>query len=272
MSLVYLKIIRSLRCILIAISVWIGTLLAGAQLMPGIPVIIGLASAFLISAGGFAINDFFDAESDKLNKPDRPIPAGKVSRRASLVYSALLFIIGVALSYFISFDALAVAAVAAGLLAAYSVQLKNTLLIGSLIISGLLALAFTYGGIIAGNYLAATPLALLIFLSNVGREIYKSIDDALSDRKYKEKSIAIRLGVHNARIIANIFLIVAVIFSFTLYFFSILGATYMFFAVLADIVFLVAAIAPVRYGSKLVKIGMIVAVIAFLAGTYSAQI
>lgn len=175
------------------------------------------------------------------------------------------------LSYLISFDALTAAVIAAGLFIAYS-AMKNTTLIGNLIASGLFALAFAYGGIIAGNYIAASPLALLLFLSGVAKEVYGSIDDSLADKKYSEKSVAIRMGVHNARLIANIFLIVAVIFSFLPYFLGILGMPYLFFEIIADIIFLSAAIAPVRFSSKLVKIGMVVAIAAFLAGAYSMRI
>ncbi len=267
----YLKIIRPLNGIVSLIAVWIGALIAGGPFAPSIDIILGMISVFLISGGGMAINDFFDVEIDKLNRPNRPIPLGKITKRSALGYASILFVAGIAASYFINLDTLVIAIIAAGLLIAYAAMLKKTVLIGNLVISGLVALTFVFGGVIIGNYIAILPLALLAFLSNVGREIYKTIDDALGDKKYEVNSVAIKLGVKSARIIANIFLIVAIIFSFVPYFLGILGATYLFFVVIADIVFLVSTAAPLKYSSKLALIGIVIGVFAFLAGVYNAQ-
>src|SRR3989338_2585476 len=262
----YMRIIRPERSIIAAAAVWIGTLIAGSALIPELNAILAILSAFLIAAGSFAANDYFDAESDKLNRPDRPLARGKASKRKTLALSGILFAAGIALAYFINFDTLAVAAIASGLLIVYSAQLKRTILIGNLVISGLAALAFFFGGVAAGNHLPALPLALFAFLSGAGREIYKNIDSSLADRRYEENSVAIKLGVSNARIIANVFLTVAVIFSFVPYLLGLLGMTYLFFVLMADIAFLASAAVPVKYSSKLVLIGIVIGVFAFLAG------
>ncbi len=261
----YMRLIRLERCIIAAAFAWLGTLLAG-PLTPQTNSIIGIVSVFLIAAGGFSINNFFDAESDKLNRPDNPVAKGKVSKRAALATSVIFFALGIALAYLISFDVLALSVIASGLLVAYSAQLKRTLLIGNLITSGLAALAFVFGSLAAGNYVAALPLAFMIFLSNTSREIYKSIESSLTDRKYEETSIAIRLGVGRSRITANIFLLVAVIFSLALYATGLLGITYLFFVLISDIILLCAAVAPVRFGAKLIFAGIIVSIVAFLVG------
>ena len=268
----YLKIIRPLNGLMSVFAVWIGALIAGAPFVPNHYAILGFASVFLISGGGMAINDFFDAEIDKLNRPDRPVASGKISRRTALVYSCVLLVIGGIAAYFISMDTFIVAVIASGLLVTYAAQLKKTILIGNLIISGLVAITFVFGGIIYNNYSAVLPLALLAFLSNTGREIYKTIDDALGDRKYNVNSLAIKIGVTNARIAANAFLVVAIIFSFVPYFLGLLGVTYLFFVILADIMFLCASVAPVKYSSKLIKIAMFVALVAFFFGVYSVRI
>lgn len=268
----YVRLIRPERCLLVAAAAWAGTLIAGAAAIPSLQAALGIISVFLIAAGGFSINDFFDMEADKLNRPGRPLPKGKIGKRSALAVSAVLFALGALLAYFINFDTLVAAIIATGLLIAYSVQLKHTMLIGSLLISGLAALAFVFGSLIIGSYAPVLPLALMIFLSNTGREIYKSIGNSLIDKRYEENSVAIRLGVINARIIANVFLIAAVIFSFLPYLLGLMGMTYLFFVIISDIIFLAAAIMPVKYGSKMAAVGIVVAVFAFLAGYYSASI
>ncbi len=270
--LAYLKILRPLNGLMSVIAVWIGSLLAGYPLMPRMEILLGFISVFFVSGGGMVINDFFDIEIDKLNKPNRPLPSGKISRHTAVWYSAILFLVGVSAAFMIGYDALIIAVISAGLLIAYAASIKKTILVGNLVISGLVALTFIFGGIIANNYTPVLPLALLAFLSNVAREIYKTIDDALGDQKYDVNSVAIKLGVKNARMIANIFLIVAVIFSFVPYFLGLLGMVYLFFVIIADIIFLATAVVPVAYSSKLVKIGMLVALISFIAGAYALTI
>ncbi len=272
MAVAYLKIIRPLNGIMSVVAVLIGALVAGAPLEPRTGLLFGFVSVFLISGGGMAVNDFFDVEIDKLNRPNRPIPSGKISRLAALFYSALLFVTGITASYMISYDALIVAVISSGLLVAYAAHLKKTILVGNLVISGLVALTFVYGGIIFNNYAPVLPLALLAFLSNTAREIYKTVDDALGDQKYNVNSLAIKLGVTNARVIANMFLIVAVIFSFVPYFLGLLGIPYLFFVIIADIVFLATAIAPAAYSSKLIKVAMLIALLAFFVGAYAVRI
>ncbi|MHC1575511.1 MAG: UbiA family prenyltransferase, partial [Candidatus Methanogasteraceae archaeon] len=60
------------------------------------------SSVFLITGAGNAINDYFDADIDAINKPMRPIPSGRVSRNAALYLSLLLFGLGIALAYTIN--------------------------------------------------------------------------------------------------------------------------------------------------------------------------
>lgn len=264
----YAKLLRLDKAIAAATATWIGAIIAGASFMPNQDLMLAMISIFFIAAGGSAANDYFDAQSDKLNRPDRPVAAGKIRKGAALGIGTACFAIGIILSYLISFDMLAIAIVATGLITAFSVQLKNTVLIGNLVIAGLAAWAFFFGGVAAGNHTPALPLSLLVFLLCTGREIYKSIDNSLADRRYDEGT-AMKLGVTNSRVVANIFLIVAVIFSFVPYMLGLLGMTYLFFVLIADIIFLATTVLPVKYGSKLIIIGIAVAAVAFLAGSVS---
>lgn len=54
-------------------------------------------STLLIITGMYVLNDFFDANLDRMNgKTDRPIPSGKVSKREALVFVVLMNLIGLA--------------------------------------------------------------------------------------------------------------------------------------------------------------------------------
>jgi 4-hydroxybenzoate polyprenyltransferase len=57
-------------------------------------LLLALASACLYT-GGMVWNDFFDVEQDKRERPFRPIPSGKVSRRDAGLFGASLLAAGV---------------------------------------------------------------------------------------------------------------------------------------------------------------------------------
>jgi 4-hydroxybenzoate polyprenyltransferase len=64
---------------------------------PAFLILVG-ASCCLYMAG-MVLNDFFDVEQDRLERPDRPIPSGRVSRRAAGRLGAGLLGAGVGLAF-----------------------------------------------------------------------------------------------------------------------------------------------------------------------------
>jgi 4-hydroxybenzoate polyprenyltransferase len=62
--------------------------------------VAGLALAsVLLYAGGTTLNDYFDAEEDARERPERPIPSGDVSRRGALFVGILLLTTGAELAF-----------------------------------------------------------------------------------------------------------------------------------------------------------------------------
>lgn len=262
----YFEIIRPVNAVMAAIAVWIGALVAGVGFVPSDFIMLGMLAVFLITGAGMIINDIFDINVDKVNKPERPLPSGRMTKRAAYTYAAILFVIGNLLSYFISTTVFLIALFASVVLVAYAARLKRIAMAGHAGISLLVALTFIYGGFIAGSYVATLPLAVLAFLSNIGREVFKTIEDVLGDKKAGIDTVAAKYGVFKAKMIASIFIILAVIFSFMPYALNILGVVYLFIVIAADIVFIAAIGAPVRYSAKLCKFAMLIALIAFIAG------
>ena len=54
----------------------------------------------LITAAGNVINDYFDAEIDAINRPDRPIPSGAVTPEPPRSFAVTLFLSGILVSFF----------------------------------------------------------------------------------------------------------------------------------------------------------------------------
>jgi geranylgeranylglycerol-phosphate geranylgeranyltransferase len=266
-----IKLIRPLNCLAAAACAWTGMLLAGASFIPGMKMAYALAAVFLVAAGGMAANDVFDATLDTHNKPNRPIPSGKVSAARAKAYSILLFIAGNFLALIAGRQEFILAIIATALLVAYSWKLKKTAIAGHAGISLLFALAFLFGGLSAGNVFAAAWAAAVIFFASMGREIYKSIDDMLGDKNAGLDSIALKLGVLKTKTVAASFMIVAILLTFVPYYLGQMREIYMFFAIIADITLISAAGAPVRYSSRLSKAGLILMAFAFFIGTAQIQ-
>lgn len=64
-------------------------------------ILLAIASACLY-AGGIIFNDVFDFEADKLNRPERVIPSGKLSIKQATTIGVVLFIIAAILAFCVS--------------------------------------------------------------------------------------------------------------------------------------------------------------------------
>ncbi len=53
-------------------------------------------------AGGVVMNDVYDVELDKVERPERAIPSGRVSRQGALVFGAILLLVGIIAAFQVS--------------------------------------------------------------------------------------------------------------------------------------------------------------------------
>jgi 4-hydroxybenzoate polyprenyltransferase len=100
-------------------------------------IFFAFAAFCLISSSVYIVNDIFDREADRSHarKRRRPIASGAVSPRAGSVTGTLLFIVAVSLGYLASPLVVVILLTYAGLNIAYSLYLKNVVLIDVFMIS-----------------------------------------------------------------------------------------------------------------------------------------
>nr|MBA3731473.1 UbiA-like protein EboC [Gammaproteobacteria bacterium] len=84
-----------------------------------------LIATAALYAGGVVFNDVFDAELDAIERPERPIPSGQVSRRAAASFGTLLLIGGVLSAWRVSPFCAALAAAVALTAITYDVYGKH---------------------------------------------------------------------------------------------------------------------------------------------------
>jgi 4-hydroxybenzoate polyprenyltransferase len=203
--------------------------------------IIMLAS-FLIAAGGYVINDYFDINIDSINRPLTQVVERVIKRRWAMVWHIFLSVAGLILSMIVSkrlgnplpaiFNLVAVV-----LLWFYSTDFKRKLLIGNVIISLLtswvvliLYVAEAGFSLYTGNenqtayvadiYKAGILFGGFAFISSLVREAVKDLEDMEGDARYNCRTMPIAWGVRSAKIYISVWLIVFVcaLFSLSVYF------------------------------------------------------
>ena len=84
-----------------------------------------LAATACLYAGGVVLNDYFDRAVDATERPERPIPSGRVPPTAAAVLGAVLLAAGVALAFGATLAAGMVALALAGCVLLYDVRAKR---------------------------------------------------------------------------------------------------------------------------------------------------
>lgn len=176
-----------------------------------VPLALAALSTLCISNGGFIVNDILDREIDRINRPDRPIAAGRISVGLAWICYGGYTLIGLVLGLLVSpLIGLLTAATALGLLL-YSSMLKKRFLIGHLTIALLGATLFPFGGLAAGYLIPVVytvPVTLLAFFA---REVLKTVPDAEGDAANKVVNLTTRYGQQAALRLATALLLLALI-------------------------------------------------------------
>ena len=85
-----------------------------------------LATSIGLYLGGMVLNDVFDAKLDAVERPERPIPSGRISRNAAALFGGLLMTAGVVAASRVGLNSLLVAAMIVPCVLAYNGYLKST--------------------------------------------------------------------------------------------------------------------------------------------------
>ena len=191
---------RPPNCALTAVSVWVGALASGHPHATA-GVAAAAAAAAAVAAAGNGLNDVLDLPADRVNRPDRPLPSGRLSPAAALVLSATLGAAGLGTAFVVGLAPGVIAfAVAAGL-ALYNWWWKRLGLAGNLLVGLLAAATFPYGAVAAGGGGRWWVPAAFALVYHLGREILKGAEDVEGDRVHGVRTFA---GVHGTRTAARV--------------------------------------------------------------------
>lgn len=239
----FLRLIRSLNLMFIALTQFlfqyciIAPSLQKIGLSPNLNhklfLLLVLASV-LIAAGGYIINDYFDLDIDRINKPNKLVVERIIKRRWAIFWHLFLSGIGILLSVYVSWKnnhnfVLGLANLGCVLLLwVYSTTFKKRLLSGNIIISLLT------GWVVLVLYIAELDRFLLsaeipelknatgkifklavlyggfAFIISLIREVIKDIEDMPGDMKYNCRTMPIVWGVNASKVFIATWLVVLI--------------------------------------------------------------
>jgi geranylgeranylglycerol-phosphate geranylgeranyltransferase len=153
-------------------------------------LLVGIVVAF-----GFVINDYADAELDRLTKPERPIPSGSVGRAEAGAIALTLAGLALALATFAPARLWPIVALNLALTTAYSLALKNTVLIGNMTMAFLNCSIIAFGALAAGESTLLTWLVVaMIFVYTLAQEVLYTVADRRGDALAGLRTTAIYFG------------------------------------------------------------------------------
>jgi 4-hydroxybenzoate polyprenyltransferase len=202
-------------------------------------LVLLIIASVCIAAAGYIINDYFDLNIDRVNKPNRIVIEKVIKRRWAIVWHLLLSLIGVVISFGVSLSlgdnlcflgfANLICAIA---LWVYSTTYKRKLLIGNILISVLTAwtvliLYFAqwqhepvpaglpmqgelYDQAMAKLFKLAILYSGFAFIISLVREVIKDLEDMDGDMKYGCTTMPIAWGIPVTKVFAGVWIVVLI--------------------------------------------------------------
>ncbi|WP_417860394.1 geranylgeranylglycerol-phosphate geranylgeranyltransferase [Winogradskyella sediminis] len=215
-----------------------------------------------IAAGGYIINDIYDIETDKINKPKQLIINKHISEKNATTLFVVLNIIGVGLGFYLSNGIgkptfFVIFFITSALLYLYASYLKQIAVVGNVIVSIVVSLSILLVGVfelipvmnVQNKAVQTTFLniirdyAFFAFMINLIREIVKDFEDIDGDYKAGIQTLPIVLGRERS---SKILFILSLVPIFSIVYYVI---TYLFKQQIVVGYFLVLVVAPLIFVS-----------------------
>ena len=272
----FIRLTRPVNVFIAMLSIALAAWLCG-DIRLWAPVLLASLSGGVITAASNIINDYFDIEIDRVNKPYRPIPAGVVEPEEARVISLILYFTGVILGGLINVTAWMIAVGSAVLLYLYSARLKRTVLLGNLTVSLATGMAFIYGGVAVGNWRNALVPAVFAFFMHLGREIIKDMEDIEGDKRDNALTLPVKFGLFPAKVVTTLVFVALMVITVIPFVLKLYGLWYLIVVMAGVNTVLLFSIIMIwlrsgfkYYGflSTLLKADMLVGLLAIYAGSW----
>ena len=219
----FLSIIRPQNCIIGGLTVIAGIAIAysiqfGAS-GPGLSAyldlfIYGYITYFFVAAGGNVVNDIYDIEIDKINRPHRALPSGRMTVRQAWYYVGLLSVLGIFFAWLPGRWISALIVIIFLIIGyVYAAKVKTLGLAGNFMVAFSFAFGVLYGSMILAEVITlsifyAIPIPAWLFFFTAflilqARETIKGSEDVEGDKLRDVRTIARIYGYRTAAIVAG---------------------------------------------------------------------
>ncbi|MCE3269496.1 MAG: prenyltransferase [Burkholderiales bacterium] len=126
----YLKLLRISNVFTVPPDIIVGFLAVSINFSfsTGYPVsdlVILIFSSIFLYLGGLVSNDLFDIKADRLERPTRPLPSGKIKKTNALLITILMFSLGIILAAFVNHISLGISILLLVGIVSYNYKFKN---------------------------------------------------------------------------------------------------------------------------------------------------
>ena len=189
----------------------------------GLAVGFQILTVLTFMGAGNAMNDIKDAAIDKIAHPARPLPSGRITEDEAKRFVVVLWLISVAsMLYGAStlhaqnadwWPLTAIYLIAVVLMLTYDLgpETKTKGLVGNISISLMVAAVIGYGAATIGSINGLVFwVAMVVFFTNLAREVIKDCQDMLADEGERE-TLPMKIGVENARMAAYVMIMAGLV-------------------------------------------------------------
>jgi len=215
----YMDLARPFTLLAPFFGIFSGALIACGHLGDHSKIMIGVLaglSGSLLNAASNSINQYYDLEIDKINKPERVLPSGRMSVKQVMRFAWLLYIICILIGLLINRAYLAVVIISALFTWGYSappIRFKNNGILANIAMAVPRGFLMIVGGWVAirpEDWLHPVPwlIGLIIFLFVVGAASTKDFADVKGDAAGGAKTVVVIYGFKKAAQIITPFLVI----------------------------------------------------------------
>ena len=283
----FLSIIRPQNCVIGGLTVIAGLAMAyrvhpvGPSLSAYLYMFIfGYVTYFFVAAGGNVVNDIFDIEVDKINRPHRALPSGRMTVKQAWAYVVFLSLCGILFAWLNGPLGTLVVVFFEVVGYAYAAKVKALGLAGNFMVS----FSFAFG-VIYGSFLYAERVAFFVipvpswlffltaFMILQARETIKGAEDVEGDALRNVRTIARVFGNQAAVALAAVLNIIGVACYILVWILGYASWDLWLLLLLGSAVVMGAALFPLTgpnkkkrlvMGSTLDKVGALIGLVAFV--------
>jgi geranylgeranylglycerol-phosphate geranylgeranyltransferase len=245
-------------------------------------LLIFFSMAFITSAG-FAINDYFDRETDAVIKPKRPIPSGALTLKQVVAISGLLFALGLIMAFFINWLSFIIIAADSLLLLIYSTLVKRKSgFVANVLVGILTGTAFMYGEATISGTVSLISLSLYpIAFGTIGGNVLRDILSLDGDAKIGYPTLPQKIGITGSAKTAAVFFTLTGLLAPLPYFLGNFGVYYLPLILLWSVLLIYSSIrlvtsassvSNVRKYERIVTMSMILLPLALIIEALSPMI